>query len=162
MGSILDPRARSAYLAEIEPALWREHDFQGSEGPKKPPKCTPKRHRPATWLQERLGRLLCLVLYKFCIHFGLHFRPPNRLEKASNIDETWVSFSDLGRGQFDLGAEWSSGVRAVRKTLQAWRCSLARTRVKRSASQTRSSHRKRWSADSIASRIPPGQVSRKM
>ena len=55
--------------------------------------------------------------------------------------------SDLGRGQFDLGAEWSSGVRAVRKTLQAWRCSLARTRVKRSASQTRSSHRKRWSAD---------------
>ena len=73
--------------------------------------------------------------------------PQNRLEKASKIDETWVSFSDLGRGQFDLGAEWSSGVRAVRTTLQAWGCSLARTRARRSASQTRSSHRKRWSAD---------------
>ena len=27
MGSILDPPARSAILAEIEPALLREHDF---------------------------------------------------------------------------------------------------------------------------------------
>ena len=30
------------------------------------------------------------ILHKFCIHFGLHFRPQNRLEKASKIDETWV------------------------------------------------------------------------
>ena len=44
----------------------------------------------------------------------------------------------------------------MRKTLQAWRCSLARTRVKRSASQTRSSHRKRWSADSYRFATPGG------
>ena len=45
------------------------------------------------------------------------------------------------------GLKNNQNQRAVRKTLQAWRCSMARTRVKRSASQTRSSHRKRWSAD---------------
>ena len=65
-------------------------------------------------------------------------------------------FSSPGRDEFGLRAEWSGGVRAVRKSLllayQAW----SRTRAQRSASQTRPSHRKRWSADSIASRIPPG------
>ena len=58
-----------------------------------------------------------------------------------------MRFSSPGRDEFGLRAEWSGGVRAVRKSLllayQAW----SRTRAQRSASQTRPSHRKRWSAD---------------
>ena len=61
-GSIFPPRARSPILAKNVPAPRREHDFQGSEGPKKSPKLTPRRLRkpPAVpcLLQERLGGLL--------------------------------------------------------------------------------------------------------
>ena len=70
------------------------------------------------------------------------------------------SFSSPGRDEFGLRAEWSGGVRAVRKSLllayQAW----SRTRAQRSASQTRPSHAKAWSADSnaYAHSAWPGEV----
>ena len=80
-GSIFAPRARSPILAKNVPAPRREHDFQGSEGPKKRPKLTPRRLRkpPAVpcLLQERLGGLLDASWPRFWVPFGPRKRPQN-------------------------------------------------------------------------------------
>ena len=57
------------------------------------------------------------------------------------------SFSSPGRDEFGLRAEWSGGVRAVRKGLLLANPGQAKDSRTRSASQTRPSHAKAWSAD---------------
>ena len=71
----------SALASKIVPAPRREHDFQGSEGPKKTPKLTPRRLRepPAVpgLLQERLGGLLDASWPRCWVPFGPRKGPQN-------------------------------------------------------------------------------------
>ena len=151
---MLEPRARSAILAEIEPASWREHDFRSCGGSQKASEDPPQTELAPRASRKALGFCLAPIL-------ASDFDPEIVLESHWKTIEK-MRFSSPGRDEFGLRAEWSGGVRAVRKSLllayQAW----SRTRAQRSASQTRPSHRKRWSADLIASRIPPGQGSKTM
>ena len=90
----------------------------------------------------------CALRARFLLFMLRAFEHMKRRVRLKTIEKK--SVSSPGRDEFGLRAEWSGGVRAVRKSLllayQAW----SRTRAQRSASQTRPSHRKRWSADLYA------------
>ena len=119
--------------------------------PKTLPKASENPHRPATWLQERLGRLLARFYINFAFILASIFDSKIVLKSVRKSKKHGFDFRTLeGVSSTSGRSECARCVKRSRLGAVAWQ-GLAQ---RRSASQTRSSHRKRWSADCMRFACP--------